>query len=502
MVVFEVEFLTGVSVAASPYHREEAEWPPHPDRLFQALVAAWGRSDPPDMEEREALEWLENLNKNSLILSSPAALHRDVTQVFVPPNDAATTGKKGDEIPKDVLGSLLVIPAWRRNRKPRAFPAMIPVTDNPLRYIWQLNEEQRGQFRRHRPALSRLAREVVYLGHPHSLTRVALSDFVGESVDFGWMEKQPAALRVPYAGRLQELREVYDRSHRQKYLFRPNPSLVTRTFVPPASSEDFVTLFDQENITVLAGTKGFTPMTAVFPLIAKRLRDALLRCSPTGEAIPALVSGHEPNGQPAVSPHLAIIPLADVGWRHSGGRLMGLALVWPRLIPEPERLAALRCIIGFLQENGGTSGSLHFGKNGSWSLTLESESGLASLHPARYVRSSQRWRTVLPVVLDRHPKNKTGESLIDIVARACRNIGLPDEALDGLKVEPLEFSPVKGAPSVREVLQSLPADSPYRNKPFVHLSLCFSRPVRGPLLLGAGRFRGLGLCLPLCGEIS
>jgi CRISPR-associated protein Csb2 len=39
--------------------------------------------------------------------------------------------------------------------------------------------------------------------------------------------------------------------------------------------------------------------------------------------------------------------------------------------------------------------------------------------------------------------------------------------------------------------------SPYRSKPFAHLVLTFVRPIRGPLILGAGRFRGLGLCVPL-----
>ena len=44
MLTLEVEFRTGVSVAARPNRREQAEWPPHPDRLFQALLAAWGRT--------------------------------------------------------------------------------------------------------------------------------------------------------------------------------------------------------------------------------------------------------------------------------------------------------------------------------------------------------------------------------------------------------------------------------------------------------------------------
>ena|SRR5438045_2534219 len=92
MLALEVEFLTGVSVAATPNRREQPEWPPHPDRLFQALVAAWGRDEKPDDGERAALEWLEELPTEGLIVSAPKAHRRDVVTVYVPPNDSRTTG--------------------------------------------------------------------------------------------------------------------------------------------------------------------------------------------------------------------------------------------------------------------------------------------------------------------------------------------------------------------------------------------------------------------------
>src|SRR6266851_3849367 len=99
MLTLEVEFLTGVSVAATPNRREEPEWPPHPDRLFQALVAAWGRNENPDNEERAALEWLEELPTEELMVSAPKAHRRGVVTFYVPPNDARTTGRPGDRIP-------------------------------------------------------------------------------------------------------------------------------------------------------------------------------------------------------------------------------------------------------------------------------------------------------------------------------------------------------------------------------------------------------------------
>ena len=96
---FEVEFLTGVSVASTPYKRDESEWPPHPDRLFQALVAAWGRNDPPDDGEQAALEWLEVLNHEYLAVSAPPAHPRSVAAAYVPPNDLQTTTRLRDSHP-------------------------------------------------------------------------------------------------------------------------------------------------------------------------------------------------------------------------------------------------------------------------------------------------------------------------------------------------------------------------------------------------------------------
>jgi CRISPR-associated protein Csb2 len=71
MLAIEVECLTGVSVAATPQRREEPEWPPHPDRLFQALVAAWGRNEDRREDERAALEWFEALDTEHLSVSAP-----------------------------------------------------------------------------------------------------------------------------------------------------------------------------------------------------------------------------------------------------------------------------------------------------------------------------------------------------------------------------------------------------------------------------------------------
>lgn len=508
MLAIEVEFLTGVSVAASPYRCEEAEWPPHPDRLFQALIAAWGRNDPPAGDERAALEWLEALDAEGLLISAPSAHRRNVAMVYVPPNDARTTGQAGDKVPRNVAAMLRVLPELRKNRQPRTFPAVLPALPSmqtreavsfrmPLvRYVWP----NAPGFEQHRRALQRLTAEVTYLGHSHTLVRLAIvnASTIADEDSLGWIDSTGTTLRLPYRGRLAELVEQYERSKRRGKAIRPNPSLKTRLFHAPKETQPPSTGFDGERVIVFGDAGGFCPSLVAFPLVAKRLRDALLKIADNSRLpIPTLLSGHDSDGCPTAEAHLAIVPLADVGWPYSHGRLMGVALVWPREVTDEKRQEALSIINYFVKSRSGKMGLLHFGPVGSWRLSLTPEPDRASLRFGRYARRARRWGTVLPVVLDRHPKDRPGHNVATIIARACVNAGLPPEAVDGVDIDLHKHAPTMGAPSVHEVAASLPKDSPYRGRPLRHLVLTFARPIRGPLILCAGRFRGLGLCLPL-----
>jgi CRISPR-associated protein Csb2 len=73
MLAIEVAFLTGRYVATAYNTRNESEWPPHPARLFSALVAAHFAADatsvPDHSNERLLLEWLERQGAPSILAS-------------------------------------------------------------------------------------------------------------------------------------------------------------------------------------------------------------------------------------------------------------------------------------------------------------------------------------------------------------------------------------------------------------------------------------------------
>ena len=64
MFAIGVELLMRRAVMARWDNREEPEWPPHPDRVFMALIAAWGENGEASAG-LAALRWLEDLSEES-----------------------------------------------------------------------------------------------------------------------------------------------------------------------------------------------------------------------------------------------------------------------------------------------------------------------------------------------------------------------------------------------------------------------------------------------------
>ena len=98
---------------------------------------------------------------------------------------------------------------------------------------------------------------------------------------------------------------------------------------------------------------------------------------------------------------------------------------------------------------------------------------------------------------------------------ACRNVGLPaparaivrngSEQREQLAVAVGKHSAIEGAPSAYPIGRA-PRWTGWRlpkslaSRQLTHAVLQFAEPVRGPVILGAGRFAGLGLCRTLDAE--
>ena len=155
-----------------------------------------------------------------------------------------------------------------------------------------------------------------------------------------------------------------------------------------------------------------------------------------------------------------------------------------------------------LTSKSGTSASSAFSIG--LSPTFEPPADKRSLNPALYTGPASVFATVTPIVLDRHLK-ETGaarqEESAGQIAAACRNIGLPEpEAVVVAKHSAIEGAPAAypSGKSPRWMNWRLPPSLASRQ--LTHAVIRFAEPIDGPVILGAGRFVGLGLCRPVDSE--
>ena len=135
---------------------------------------------------------------------------------------------------------------------------------------------------------------------------------------------------------------------------------------------------------------------------------------------------------------------------------------------------------------------------------LRGPATLVSLRPGAWRRDSCRLVSATPIALPRHPGRLAGGTVAArakawasaevSVALACDHAGLPEPMSVEVSLSPFL---VGSRPAGRfpAFVQNGRAGRPVRRQ-LVHASLTFEHPVAGPLMLGAGRFLGLGLMRP------
>ncbi len=535
MLTLGIEYLTGYAVATSTGDRAVAEWPPHPGRVFMAMAAAYFESRPESLEteaiqswqeEEEALRWLEKLEA-PLIFGSETIDRRDVVDVFVPPNDMGPTKRT-------------IIPAYRTNRQPRTFPKVRP-HQSMLYLHWPAPEPTDTQ----RAALERICAKVIRIGHSSSLVRMWSSESPPDEPS-GWVPapednatRSLERFRMPGPGCLDYLREQYNGEAVERFYDFYVGIQSTQGKEQKALKAEFEAEFGvpwKASLTapafrrpVLSMTQAYqrisnnpdeaSPVSTVFDdtlLILDKREGPSLGLESTWQLLTALrgaiekhtaptpewVNGHKSDGKPSEHPHLALIPLGFVGNEHADGHLLGVALAFPRAVSPQDRG---KLVGKLLYDAKGLSQELKLtlGKLGVWTLGEELRpSSPKALRSTTWTGPAEVWASVSPVVLDRHPKTDPRKDrgghlaeVATIITESCRRIGLPDP----VEIDIDKTSWHRGTPRAKPGPDGYPL-MPTRpggpNRRQVHVWLRFDRPVLGPVLLGAGRYRGYGLCKP------
>ena len=242
-------------------------------------------------------------------------------------------------------------------------------------------------------------------------------------------------------------------------------------------------------------------------LVAKALHKCILagyERAGLGHAIPGAISGHTTERAPAAEPHLGFVPMAFVGPPFADGAVYGFAMVLPRdldLTTDTQFQSALQAVAPWNDETARRE--LRLDADGIHLVfAFAGQSPRRSLDPGPYVETAAVWASCTPIVLDRHLKQTGNEArqleIEALLGRACANIGLPAPE----RVIAAKHAALRGAPSAYPSGRS-PAWAGWRLPPslasrqLTHAVLQFPEPVQGPVILGAGRFVGLGLCRAL-----
>lgn len=491
-LVIEANFLSSVIMAAAKTDRSEPEWPIQPSRVFSALVEALHQihvHDPTRAQAEAAVLWLETLEPPEVHAAAEDGSVRPLS--YVPFNDAVYD----DRIKSKRVETCL--PDSPRRKKARVSPGVsVPVP--VIRYAWRVDL---GQMTEHRAALQLLLSRVASLGRAVNFVIMRLLEVPPEVLPhFDMLERWVPSprggrrMRVFGPGRLAHLRRLYNEGKPVDYGPANFYLRIGEEPPPEAIAGPWSTLW---TVFTLVGCRLTAADTEG---IAKAIRRTLvIRAAELG--IPAddgalvdpFISGHQPDGSPARIERLAVVPLANVMNAYADGRIMGFAVAMPACatMGQWQAMSAL-----FFGDDGVPSLDRILVGRGQVRIGQVSRR-VQALSPERYVATSAVWTTVTPILLSRRPDKGRAPTSPEVrderirlqVARDCVASGLPAP----VRVEVGPASPLEGVGHARAFRQDRSGPARWA----VHATLFFGRPVQGPLLVGAGRYNGLGLLVPM-----
>jgi CRISPR-associated protein Csb2 len=422
--------------------RDRASWPPSPDTLFSALVAAaasLGDACHP------ALYWLEEQGTPNIEADASPPMVESV-RAYCPVADRAMWDSK--------------------SRQARCHNSI--GSPKPVSWSWSITDTSQLE------ALQAIAREVTYVGSSRGPVLVHVSMAETPLAPSALIPMNGGRLRIRgiYPGRLDELEAAFQRGE------RPKPTIE----VPYGCLADLEIKSRWEQMIPLRRSRGPNLHVGRCVPVAEALRQALMSYLPDGAS--GSLTGHDAGGAVLEKEHLAIVPLAHVQGSYADGDLLGMGLLLPSGLGDAEYDLLIQALGRWLAAGG----IVNIGPV-RWTMEIAQDAPQKSLRANRFHGWAREWASVTPIVLDRHPRRRL--AIEDVVASMCGDAGLPKPD----QVEAAELSLFKGGAQISRVY---PGQRDYLKKSHMaHLRLGWKREVPGPILLGRGRYFGLGVMLPV-----
>ncbi len=491
MVAICFELLCG-QYAGTAANRTQCDWPPSPQRLFLALVATAHHAGLRDRCDA-ALRWLEKLRDHPEIHCGTVNEEQLVRRigVFVPGPymlKEEAQEEQGWIIGRKELDTFGVTPSdprvvfvWPSHAVPSDIEPGLGELLAHASFLGRSESQVRAYLCDRQEELPALPVKLTADQHAAGRTRHLAAIYSGmlDEVEDHWkrettlyharLEREAAkkmkAARKPKTGSKRTSAELRDLPGPPGEEVSPFPEKLPIMYrqIPSAAAPEQTTTAGASHISPLRTVRhvGGRPIPLAFaPLLADDIRNGLV--------------GRLRGG-------LVVVPLPFVHHPHADGSVKGVAfwrdLESPGDIDENELIAR--------------TGSFRRAElpNGTHEFTGE-ETAMPSLSQRRWAGPSRTWVSVTPVLLPRFPdKRRLREDVGALLRECCAYVGIQE-------LFEFEFDPngaLVGVPPVRRF--RLPER--YRQRAAFHVVLRFENPVRGPLVLGAGRYLGIGLCMPV-----
>ena len=489
------------------YHGE-GDWPPSPARLFQALVAGAGLGGPLADAEHDALTWLEG--RQPPVIAAPTAWRARRRVLFYMPNNDSDRIEGDPQRMSEIRTATKVF-------RPYVFDAALPFV-----YAWRLGAAPDGE--EHARVICRLAERLYQLGRG-----VDMGWAWGEVLDddgFGRLLAEhpgqvfrPSAgnsaisLPSPCPGSLKSIEQRY-RACGKRFRYVHDGKAVKVVFHQPPRPRFRSVAYDSPPARQLYELREPTAEAAFAPwplvrasALVVRLRDGaverLKRAIPERASdIERVLVGRKPDGTndgPAED-RVRIIPLPSVGHVHADREIR-------RVVVEVPTTCPIRAV------------DVHWAFSG---LLVDPETGevhaiLTRADDHQFLRhygmdddgSHRAWRTVTPAALpedarrrriDPAPKSddakagheRTAEQARAAVAvcQALRHAGV-GTGVEAIRVQREPFD-ANGAR-----VEAFDGGARFAKERLWHVEVTFESTLSGPLVVGDGRFLGLGVMAPV-----
>ncbi|MBA3810324.1 MAG: type I-U CRISPR-associated protein Cas5/Cas6 [Caulobacteraceae bacterium] len=472
------------------------EWPPSPFRLFQALVAgAYGGrwAFEARAEKDAAFAWLERLDP-PVILAPAGKTLRPVTY-YVPNNDADAVG--GDP------GRVNEI------RSARTLRASMFESERPAAYLWTFDGDDAPARR-----MAQLAGRLHTLGHgiDAAFARAEVLDVhEGEQrlLALGGTPRRPAIRPVsgergtpcPASGSFDSLRRRHE-AFIGRFTRAGAGRKAVIAFRQPSKAHARAICYDQPSarllyeLTPLRGRAQFRPWPLInATLLTVMVRDQAARAlrSEWPREVERYVIGRGA-GPGDVTARLRILPLPSIGTRHTSQDIRRMLVDVPPDHPVP--IADLKWALSGRELADGQ------GEPTGIVLSPASDTSMLGRYRANVAHGEGRvWRTVTPAALPgRRGRGRGGDAraaaeaqAAGSVVQALRHAGITTP-VSAVRVQKEPFD-LKGECADRFMPDRFNVHDLH------HVEITFGRPVGGPLVLGDGRWLGLGVMRPVSGGV-